>query len=146
MPADAATPPADPALRRRAAQLGAGTPLLVSVRREGGVALVELRSLVRGGARLRGVVRLGTSPAADARAVGQAVTRALDQMIAEARPLVPITPPGRRDTTAHWYQNRWLWLAAGAAGALLAVSPFLLSSSGGSTSMPATIDTGPLGR
>ena len=142
VPEDAARPPDDSDLRRRAARLGAGTPLVIALSRQDGVAMAELRSLEPRGALLRGAVRLGPSLEADARDLGQAAARALDELaVAPAVQLVASPPPAEE---RRWYQSRWMWLAVGAAGALLATSPFLFDSSGDPARREAALDPGPL--
>lgn len=150
VPDGAAGPPADAELRRRAARLGAGAALVVAMSRQDGIGTVELRSLEAGGARPRGAVVLGPSPEANARDLRRIATHALREQVAASRSgavlLTTGSPPARRDEP-RWYQNRWLWLAAGAAaGALIAASPFLLDSSEqpGPPSNDAALDTGPL--
>jgi hypothetical protein len=141
VPEDAARPPDDGELRRRAARLGAGAPLVVALSRQDGVAVVELRSLEQSGGVMRGAVRLGPSPAAHARDLRQAVAAALRDL-----PSMPgvvglgQAPAARAEP---WYQNKWVWLAAGAVGALLAASPLLLDSSD-STAIDASLSTGGL--
>ena len=57
--------------------------------------------------------------------------------------LVAARPPTGTEQR-RWYQSRWLWVAVGAAGALIAVTPFLLDSSDGAPGIPGTLDPGPL--
>lgn len=140
VPDDAAAPPVDADLVRRATRLGAGAVLLVALRRDGGVALVELRSV--GGRRqaMRGVVRLGPSPEADARDLRAEVARALEQ-VERARPV--ITTPAGGETERRWYHSRWLWVAVGAVSAFAVMTPFLLDT-GDSSRGGAALDTGEL--
>jgi hypothetical protein len=146
VPEDAARPPDDAELRRRAVRLGAGTPLVIALSRQGGVAMAELRSLEPRGALLRGAVRLGPSLEADARDLGQAAGRALEELAAAG------VPPGAQLTAVRpeanerrWYHSRWVWVAVGVAGALVATSPLLFDSSGGAEPRrEAALDPGPL--
>jgi len=143
VPDDAARAPSEADLRRRALRLGAAAALVVALSRQDGVPVVELRSLERGGAALRGAVRLGPSPAADARDLRQAVDRALGELDDAGASRADLAGSGPSAPPPRWYKNRWLWLAIGAAGALVAVSPFLLDS-GGPSSVEATLPTGAL--
>jgi len=144
VPDETVRPPDDAELLRRAARLGAGVPLVVALSRQGGVAMVELRSLERRGGVLRGAVRLGPSPAADARDLRETAARALRELPA-ARVDASLAA-GQTDAPAErrWYKNRWVWLAAGAAAALVAASPFLLDSSGNSSPRYGAANTDPL--
>jgi hypothetical protein len=143
VPDEAAAPPDDVDLRRRAARLGSGPPLLCALRRDGGVALVELRSIGPRRSAVAGMVRLGPSPAADARDVEAAVTRALARIRARLDDGGPIGP--RKPERARWYQSRWFWLAVGAVGAMTAATPFLLDRGSGPSRTDAALDTGGLG-
>ncbi|HEU5056007.1 MAG TPA: hypothetical protein VFU21_05760 [Kofleriaceae bacterium] len=139
VPEDAARPPGDAELARRAARLGSGPLLAVALRREGGVGLVELRSVGPRGATLRGVLRLGPSPEASARDLERSVLRALRAMRGElaraARPATVTAPPRER-----WYKNRWLWLGVGVVATAAALSPFVLSGDGGESPTDAALD------
>ena len=145
-PDDAVRPPDDAQLRRRAQRLGAGTPLVVAISRQGGIDAVELRSLDPGGAVARGAVRLGPSPEANARDLRQVAERALAELVAADRNRAELTGSIRSGSTGErrWYHSRWLWFAVGAAGALVAVSPFLLDSSDPLPMNSAAVDTGSL--
>ena len=138
VPEDAAQPPSDAELARRAARLGSGQILVVALRRDGGVALVEMRSVGRRGATLRGVVRLGASAEAGARDVERQMARALRAMHAElTRGTVgsKLAPP-----PARWYQNRWLWLGIGVVATAAALTPFVFDSDGGESPTDAALD------
>jgi hypothetical protein len=144
-PDGAAARPDDAQLRRRAQRLSAGTPLVVALSRQGGIDTVELRSLDPGGAVPRGAVRLGPSPEANASDLRQVVGRALGELAAAARGRAELTSSSPGATgERRWYQSRWLWLGVGAAAALVAVSPFLLDSSGSPRTIPAAVDLGSL--
>ncbi|HKE16626.1 MAG TPA: hypothetical protein VKB80_17255 [Kofleriaceae bacterium] len=146
VPDDAARLPVDRELRRRAGRLASGTPLVVALSRQGGIDAAELRSLDPDGTRGRGAVRLGPSPEANARDLGQVVERALREVAAadRSRPDLVAARPSPGTDRRRWYQSRWLWVAVGAAGALIAVTPFLLDSSDGTPGIPGTLDPGPL--
>jgi hypothetical protein len=133
VPEDAAEPPSDAELARRAARLGSGQMLVVALRRDGGVGVVELRSVGPRGSTLRGVVRLGPSPEAGARDVERQVARALRAMRSE---LARGAAGGTRATPppARWYQSRWLWLGIGVVATAAALSPFVFNSDGGGDS------------
>ena len=140
VPDDAARPPADAELARRAARLGSGPLLVAALRRDGGVGVVEVRSIGPRGSTLRGVLRLGPSPEASARDLERMVARALRAMRGErARRATPGTgtaapPPAR------WYQSRWLWLGIGVVATAAALSPFVLDSGGGGSPTDAALD------
>lgn len=144
VPEDAAAPPADAELARRAARLGSGPLLVVALRRDDGVATVELRSVGARGATLRGILRLGPSPQASARDVGAAVTRALRAMrgeLARQGGQTATTPPVRE----RWYKNRWIWLGIGVVATAAALSPFVFDSTDAAgTPSDAALDPGPL--
>jgi hypothetical protein len=152
VPDDAHRLPSDGELRQRAARLAAGTPLVVALSRQGGIDAAELRSLEPDGPRPRGVVRLGPSPEANARDLERSVARELRELrqrgerAAAERSRAMLVGAGRSPASdqRRWYHSRWVWLAVGAAGALLAVSPFLLDSSGGPGANEAALDPGPL--
>lgn len=146
IPDQPSAPPGDSELRRRAARLSAGPPLLVALRRDGGAAIVELRAIGRRGAVLRGAVRLAASPAASAGALEAAVSRELDRLSAAARAGRAATAAPPPAEARRWYHSRWLWVGVGAAAALLAVSPLLLDSSGEPAPIGAVVDTGALER
>lgn len=138
VPEDAAAPPDDAELARRAARLGSGPLLVVALRRDGGIGLVEMRSVGPHGSTLRGVLRLGPSPEASARDLEAAVARALRGMRGElaraARPAGGKPPPER------WYKNRWLWLGVGVVVGAAALSPFVFDSSSGDSPTDAALD------
>jgi len=140
VPEDAAAPPSDAELARRAAGLGSGPLLVVALRSDGGTSLVELRSVGRRGATLRGILRLGPSPEASARDLEAAVTRALRSMRFELarrggkRSPVVVAPAER------WYKNRWLWLGFGVVVTAAALSPFVFDSSSGDSPTGAALD------
>jgi hypothetical protein len=146
VPEDAARLPGDGDLRRRAGRLASGTALVVAISRQGGIDAAELRSLDPGATRGRGAVRLGVSPEANARDLGQVVRRALGEVAAadRSRPDLVSAGPLPRAGERRWYQSRWLWVAVGAAGALIAVTPFLLDSSDGAPGIKGSVTTGPL--
>jgi hypothetical protein len=148
VPEDGARPPDDVELRRRAVRLGAGVPLVVALSRQDGVAMAELRSLERSGGVLRGAVRLGPSPEADARDLRQAAARALRDLVAAgaSNPDLVAVDQERAPAERRWYQNRWLWFAIGAAGALAVASPFLLDSSDEGRGTEAVLDLDELSR
>lgn len=138
VPEDAAQPPSDAELARRAARLGSGQVLVVALRRDGGVALVEMRSIGPRGATLRGVVRLGPSPEAGARDVERQMGRALRAMrseLARGSVATTTTPP-----PARWYQSRWLWLGIGVVATAAAFTPFVFDSGGGDSPTDAALD------
>jgi hypothetical protein len=140
VPEDATRPPNDAELVRRSARLGSGPLLVVALRREGGVGMVELRSVGPRGATLRGVLRLGPSPEAAARDLERAVARALRAMRGElariTRPPASSAAPPQR-----WYQNRWLWLGVGVVATAAALSPFVFDSDGsGDSPTDAALD------
>ena len=146
VPEDPAVPPADAELARRAARLGSGPLLVVALRRDGGVAVVEMRSVGPRGSTLRGMVRLGESPASGARDLEASVARALRAMKSELVQRVGGRPgptgPGPRE---RWYKNRWLWLGIGVVATAAALSPFVFDSSGAAGSpTDASLDTGAL--
>jgi hypothetical protein len=144
VPEDAAVPPSDAELARRAARLGSGPLLAVALRRDGGVAVVELRSIGPRGSALRGLVRLGPSPAASARDLEAAVARALRAMRGELAKDGTRPDSGGRPRE-RWYQNRWLWLGVGVVVGAAALSPFVFdSSSGDAVPTAAALDPGPL--
>jgi hypothetical protein len=130
VPEDRAQPPDDGELRRRAARLGAGAPLLVAVQRDGGVAVVELRAIRPRTAALVGAIRLGPSPAASAKDLGATVRRELTRLSARdrARDGSDVGPPAA-GPQRRWYHSRWLWLGIGVAAGVAAASPFLLDRS-----------------
>jgi len=139
VPDEAAAPPNDAELARRAARLGSGPLLVVALRRDGGIGLVELRSVGLHGSTLRGVLRLGPSPEASARDLEKAVARALRGIRGDlARAAGPVkttsSPPER------WYKNRWLWLAAGVVVTAAALSPFVFDSPSSESPTDAALD------
>jgi hypothetical protein len=144
VPDEAAVPPADAELARRAARLGSGPLLVVTLRRDGGVAVVELRSVGPRGSTLRGMVRLGQSPASGARDLEASVTRALRAMRGELLKQSGGAPARARPPRERWYKNRWLWLGVGVVAGAAAVSPFIFSSDSGASPTDAAVDTGPL--
>jgi hypothetical protein len=140
-----AVPPDDAELDRRAARLGSGPVLAVALRRDGGVGLVELRSIGPRGATLRGVIRLGPSPEASAADLEAAVTRALRAMAQVAAP-VKRPPAGGGVRAEAWYRNRWVWLAVGVVATAAALSPFVLDGSSENSPTDAALDPSALER
>ncbi len=140
VPEDAAQPPSDAELARRAARLGSGPLLVVALRRDGGIALVEMRSVGPRGSTLRGVVRLGASPEAGARDLERRVLAALRAMRADlvrgGRTGATTTPPAPE----RWYRSRWLWLGIGVVATAAALTPFVLDSGGGDSPTDAALD------
>jgi hypothetical protein len=140
VPEDAAAPPNDAELARRAARLASGPLLGVALRRDGGVGVVELRSVGPRGSTLRGMLRLGPSPEASARDLESAVTRALRAMRGEVARGDPKTGATTPPPPERWYKNRWLWLGVGVLAGAAALTPFVFDSSGDAP-INAALDT-----